>query len=149
VSHLPVLTHLSAVTGELGAEGVVLMRYEVDVPAMHVFAVNVFALGGDVRGTLGELNAAACVDVGDGALAAALTVFGHAWADFTEASAQAVDATGGAIQAASAGYVQTDNGVVADLQVASAFVDAVAAGGDGSAALSEGIARPSSSTEPR
>ncbi len=119
-----------------------MTRYEVDVPVMNAFAVDVFATARDVRDAVGGLNAAACVDVGDGGLAAALTVFGQTWASFTEGSAQAVDATAGAIAAASRGYVQTDDGVVADLRVTSAFVSAVAAGGDGQAALQSAAAPP-------
>ncbi len=129
--------------------GEVVTRYEVDVPAMNAFAVDVFAVAADVRGTLGGLNGAACVDVGDGGLAAALTAFGQAWTGFTEGSAQAVDATAGAIAAASRGYVQTDDGVVADLRVTSAFVSAVAAGGDGQAALQSGAAPPGPAGGPR
>jgi len=119
-----------------------MTRYEVDVPAMNAFTVDVLAVGADVRAELGRLNSAACVDVGDGGLAAALTAFGQTWGSFTEGTAQAVDETAGAIAAASAGYVQTDDGVVADLRVTSAFVDAVAAGGDGSTALQAATRAP-------
>ncbi len=112
-----------------------MTRYEVDVPAVNGFAVDVFALASDVRAALGRVNAAACVDVGDAGLAAALTAFGQTWGSFTEGTAQGVDQTGGAIAAASAGYVQTDDGVVADLRFTSAFVDAVATGSDGPSAL--------------
>ena len=108
-----------------------MTRYEVDVPAVNAFAADVFAVGADVRTALSRMNSAAAVDVGDAGLAAALTAFGQTWGTFTEGTAQAVDETGGSISAASAGYVQTDNGVVADLRLTSAFVDAVAAGSDG------------------
>jgi hypothetical protein len=119
-----------------------MTRYEVDVPAMDALSTDVIAVAADVRAELGRMNGAACVDVGDGGLAAALTAFGQTWGSFTEGTAQAVDATAGAIAAASAGYVRTDNGVVADLRLTSAFVDAVAAGGDGSAALQAATRAP-------
>ncbi len=127
----------------------VVTRYEVDVPAMNAFSVDVFAVASDARATLGQLNAAACVDVGDGRLAAALSVFGQTWGSSTQGSAQAVDATAGAIAAVSAGYVRTDDGVVADLRVTSAFVPAVAAGGDGSSALQGAANAPGPPGSPR
>ncbi len=112
-----------------------MTRYEVDVPAVDGLSARVAAAGADVRATSGHLNAAPCVDAGDEELGAALSVFGQAWAGFAEAAAQAVEATAGAISAASAGYVRVDESVVADLRVTSAFVDAVAAGASGEAAL--------------
>jgi hypothetical protein len=119
-----------------------MTRYEVDVPAINGFAADVFAVGADVRATLSRLNGSACVDVGDPGLAGALTAFGQMWGSFTEGSARTVDETGGSIAAASAGYVGTDDGVVADLRVTSAFVGAVAAGSDGPSALQAAVDAP-------
>ena len=112
-----------------------MTRYEVDVPAVEGLSSQVSGVAGDVRATVGQLGAATWMDLGDEGLAAAVSVFGQAWAGFTEGAAQAIDATAGAISAASAGYVRVDESVVADLGMTSAFVAAVAAGADGEAAL--------------
>jgi hypothetical protein len=110
-------------------------RFEVDVPVVDALSGSVVAAGSQARSVLGQVNGAGCVDAGDAGLGAALSVFGQVWGSFTQAAAQAVDATGGAISVAAAAYQRVDGSVIADPGVTAAFVAEVAAGGDGQAAL--------------
>ena len=112
-----------------------MTRYEVDVPMVDGLSSQVSAVGVEVRAALGRLRAAECVNAGDASVHAALSMFAQAWAGFTDAAAQEVDGTAGAIAAAAAAYVHVDESVMADLRLTSAFVDAVAAGAAGEAAL--------------
>jgi hypothetical protein len=109
--------------------------YAVDVPAVDALSAGVSAVAVDVRAQVADVNSGACVDAGQADLDAAVTRFMEAWGGFTLASADTVTASAGSISTTARAYEHVDAAIVADLGVTSAFVQEVAAGGDGTAAL--------------
>ena len=112
--------------------------FEVQLPAVDALSGSVVSAASDARSALGQMNGVGCVDTGDAGLTGALSAFQQVWGSFTETAAQAVDQTGVAISAAAAAYQHVDANVIADPTVTAAFVDEVASGGSGQAALDAG-----------
>ncbi len=82
---------------------------EVSVPEVAALSARVSSAATEVRGALGGVQSAACVDAGDGALSDALARFGRLWRAVTEDSARSVDSTSRAVAAAAGDYQQAES----------------------------------------